>query len=43
MPCMVRLRRVDWPAIILTGFELPFADLANTAMRGWLTQLGTSS
>jgi hypothetical protein len=29
--------------MILTGFEFPFADLANTAMRGWLTQLGTKS
>jgi hypothetical protein len=26
-----------------TGFEFPFADLANTAMRGWLTQFGTRS
>jgi hypothetical protein len=43
MPCIVRLKRVDCPAMILTGFEFPFADLANTAMRGWLTQLGTKS
>jgi hypothetical protein len=43
MPCIVRLKLVAWPAMILTGFEFPFADLANTAMRGWLTQLGTKS
>jgi hypothetical protein len=34
---------VDCPEMIRTGFEFPFADLANAAIRGWLTQFGTSN
>jgi hypothetical protein len=38
---MVRLRRVNCPAITLFGFAFPFASLANAEILGSLTQLGT--
>ena len=40
---MVRPNRVLWPEMIRAGAAWPFAILANTAIRGWVTQLGTKS
>ena len=39
--CDVRARRVRPPSITLTGAVFPFANLANIAIRGLATQLGT--
>jgi hypothetical protein len=43
MPWVVRPSFESWPPMMRAGATLPFASLANAAIRGWLTQLGTSS
>src|ERR1700731_267636 len=40
-PWIVRPNFEPWPVITLCGPAFPFANLANAATRGWLTQLGT--
>ena len=42
-PWMVRPSMDFCPEITRVGAAFPFASLANTAMRGWVTQLGTKS
>src|ERR1041385_6703539 len=40
---MVRVNKVFCPAMALTGFAPPFANLANAAICGWPTQFETRS